>query len=170
MHLYFIWEGTVAAPAVWCIWGIAEWSLQHLEPDPAHSSEPSQELLCLLCIFWVIALQGNYLCVSMCSFISYTMHKLRNSWHPDCSACSLWPPSLFQDMTLTVLLVAGPMYHNLLLSLPRTWVQRNLWILYGNCFFSVHALSHSLVHGIFIHYSSAAYWSLLPGRCSIYLS
>lgn len=57
-----MWEGTVAAPAVWHIWGIAGWSLEHLEPDPAHSSVPSQ--LCFLCIFWVIALQGNHLCVS----------------------------------------------------------------------------------------------------------
>lgn len=135
MQLYDMWEGTVASPAVWHIWGIAEWSLQHLEP---HSSEPSQELLCLLCIFWVIALQDNYLCVSIYIFISYTTHKLRNSWHPDCSAGSLWPQSLFQDMFLAVLLMAGPMYHNLLLSLPRTWVQWNLWILYGICCFSVH--------------------------------
>lgn len=47
-------------------------------------------------------------------------------------------------MTLALLLMASPMYLNLLLSLSRTWVQRNLWILYGNCCFSVHVRLTSL--------------------------
>lgn len=128
-------------------------SLQHLEPDPARSSEPSRELLCLLCISWIIAVT-SYLIEHMRVGIVGIFH---------CSACSLsdlrasfsiWPSLLCSWLVPST---------TFFLSLPRTWVHWESVFLIGNLLFLCACMSHSLVYGICIYYCSAAYQSLPPG-------